>query len=557
MTGIWEHLGSIAPSEPAPAPQEALSALDKVEHFLKTNGREESYNGRVAAALAATYTKVVDSRSKLIREVDKMRQFYMTDVIINQICEDAISPEVGSGRIIKVSSPNATIQAEIDALRNRVDFDALIQSVVPDLMSYGEYVVSTKIAKVEKGVQVDPTTVYGVEEIRDDVEQGSVVAVANWNDTLGFLAQDPRRGTVVWKEPSDFIRFTLSSVRMRIDLHKEYGADRLPKTAAGKDIPRFVRVGRSVVYPIIPKLKELELLEALVPATKLSKLSSGSIVGVQVPAGYDVQKAMEAARQMEQLVNKKVGVDSKLGELTIENIMSAAGRIKVIPMFGDKGQTQKLDYKSEEPDEMLASVRDIRSTICTSVGVPYEIVFGGEDEKRSVTLKKYARYLRRLKAIQKALDDGIRELIYIHLVNKGIDFKEEDVKTEFFNKLIEIDNLDKLEFMDTTIQFVDNAKKFVFELASPEANPYFGEQIRFKALASFINEQLNVVGFPNIIDPNYLKGPEDPRTPPPQAKPPNVDVPSDETPVGVGGTAMVNSPGQVPGMSPTGTGVYP
>ena len=44
------------------------------------------------------------------------------------------------------------------------------------------------------------------------------------------------------------------------------------------------------------KIKELELLEQLVPATKISKLSNGTILGMQVPPNYNVEKGLAAAK---------------------------------------------------------------------------------------------------------------------------------------------------------------------------------------------------------------------------------------------------------------------
>lgn len=481
---------------------------------------------RVASALAATYMKVSDSRKKLIRDVDRMRSFYLVDVIITQITEDALAPEIGTGYVLEASSNNPEIQKEIDLLEEKFDFDQLAMSITPDLLAYGEYTLEAKIkanprsnnvphdpqsatqAKMTKGdenklnEEIEMEDDYGLDEIKDTVDQGSVVAISKWNHIEGYVVSDGK-GQIVWKEPADFIKFSLSSTRVRIDLFKEFGLKNIPEKWAEK-LPRFVRVGKSVIYPIIAKLKELELLEALVPATKLSKLSQGSLIGVSVPAGMDIERAMDVAKQMEQLINKKVGVDPVLGELTIENIMSVAGRIKTIPQFGDKGQLSKMDYKPDEPDELLSSLTDIRKAILTSVGIPYELVFGGEDSKKGEILKKYARYLRKLKNIQKSIEEGIRQIIYIHLANKGIDFKTDDIKVEFMNKLIEVDNLDKLEFMDTTVGLLDNVKKFVLEIND---TPATAGRVNVEALLQFLNDQLNVIGFTNIIkvDPKDTK----------------------------------------------------
>jgi len=485
----------------------------------------QSLDFKTLAALASVYMKVADSRKKLIREVDRMRQFYLVDVILTQMTEDALAPEIGTGNVLSASSAREDIQTQIDLLEEKIDFDQLALTITPDMLAYGEYTLEAVVVQDKKvNDEKDPLVKKDIEEldpkdqknqanvddcyddetglvdVLDSVDQASIVAITKWGDIKCYLVQN-EKGQVERRHASEFIKFSLSSSRLRIDLFKEFNLSAAKmKEKKCQDIPRYVRVGRSIIYPIISKLKELEILEALVPATKISKLSSGSMVGVQVPPGYDVQKGMEAAKQVEQLLNKKIGIDGKMGEITVENIMSTAGRIKAVPIFGEKGQLSKMDYQSDEPEKLLESVVDVRKTICSSVGLPYELIFGSDEEKKGTVLRKYSRYLRKLKAVQKAVEEGVRQIIYIHLSNKGIDYTTNDIKVEFYNKLIEVDNLDRLEFMDSTVGFLDNIKRFVMEMADVNVNPKFAERIHLEGFLEFLNSQLNTVGLPNIID---------------------------------------------------------
>lgn len=499
----------------------------------------------VAAAYAAIYMKVADSRKKLVKDIDRMRSFYLVEVILNQISDDALAPEIGTGEIINVSSDRTDIQSEIDWLEERYDFDQLLTAISSDLLAYGDYMFKTKVnvkpdaaklrdvekeagrrvealqPKVDSGAATDdeakelteclatikkiqetievPDSEYGLQELEDSVDFGSVVPITRYKDVIGYLERDNQTGKMVRKHPTEYVTFSLQSQRIKVDLFREIRSnnqDDVPDEL--KNLPRFVRVGKSAIYPVLAKLKELELLEALVPATKLSKLSGGTVIGVQVPAGMEIDHAVEAAKKVEGLINKKVGIDDKLGELTIENIMTAAGRLKCVPIFGDKGQLSKLDYKNDEPDDLLASVTDIRKVILTSVGVPYELVFGGEDADKASILKKYARYLRKIKSVQKALEEGVRQIIYIHLSNKGIQYKSDDIKVSFHQKLIEVDQLDHLEFADTIVSMLANVRDFILSLAAPESP--VRNLLDLNALAKYLNENLNIIGFTNLIN---------------------------------------------------------
>jgi hypothetical protein len=400
---------------------------------LNTKVGDLSYmkNYQVAAAYSTIYTKVERYRKDIIIEVEKLRDFYLTDVIVNQFADDALSPDVVTNEILTVYSDNESINKELQWLEAEViDFDDLAIGITPDLISYGEYTLATRIEAGE-----------GLLDLSDTVEQDKVIPLDKNGDIQGYLVQE--KGKLFVKPPSDFVKFSLSSKKIRIDLYQEFS--HLKDKDELKKIPRYIRIGKSLLYPVRAKIKELELLEQLVPATKLSKLSQGTVVGLQVPPAYDIEKAMEAAKRMEGILNKKIGVDAGTGQLTIENIMSSAGRLKVIPTFGDKGSIQKFDYKQDEPDELLSSVNDIRKVICDSVGIPYELIFVSDTVSKGEILRRYARYVRKLKNIQRAISEGIRQICYIHLTNKNISFTEDDIKIDFKNKLVEIDNLNKLD----------------------------------------------------------------------------------------------------------------
>jgi len=472
----------------------AFDIIPNLREFSESLKFSDLSDYAIAAAYSAVYTKVSNTRRKLIGEVDRMRQFYMVDVILTQLTEDALVPEISTGEILEVTSPRIDIQKEIDYLEEKFDLDQFVLSILPDFLAYGEYSIETVI-EPDKGLV----------DLLDTVEQPNVVALSKFNSIEGYLVIDDH-GRITKREIADFLKFSLQAQRVKIDLYQEFssGVSGIPK--ALRDVPRFVRVGRSIIYPVIPKLKELELVEALVPATKLSKLSSGTLIGVQVPPGYEIDKALEAAKKIENIINKKVGVDPKLGELTIENIMSAAGRLKVVPIFGDKGQLNPLNYKTEEPDELLSSITDIRRTILTAVGIPYEIVYGGEDRdtKKGEILRRYGRYLRKLKAIQKSIEEGIRSLVYIHLVNKGISFSANDIKVEFYNKIVDMDSLDRLEYMDITIGLLGNVFDFVSRV-----DEKFENVMRREEFLRFLNNELNVVGFNDVLDVEKLKAMEE------------------------------------------------
>ena len=476
---------------------------DRLEQ--KTKSVADLGNYQVAAAYSVIYTKVERFRKDVIIEVEKLRDFYLTDVMINQFTDDVLAPDIVSNEILTIYSEEDSINKELEKLQEQIDFDELAISICPDMLLYGEYTLGVKAVQGE-----------GVVDITDTVQQDKVIPLDKNGQIEGYLVQ--KSGKLEVKLPSEFVKFSLSSKKIRVDLFNEFSD--LKDNKAFKNIPRYIRIGKSLLYPIRSKIKELELLEQLVPATKLSKLASGTVVGVSVPSGYSIDQANEVAKKVEGILNKKIGVDTEKGQITLENIMSSAGRLKVVPIFGDKGQLQKFDYKQDEPDELLASVEDIRKVICNSIGIPYELIFQNETVSKGEILRRYARYVRKLKAIQRSIADGLRQIVYIHLSNKGFSYTSNDIKIDFKNKLVEIDNLNKLEFLDTTISMLKNARDFVGEL-NAEGSPYkqFMDVTVFK---DFINEQVALVGLRGLInkEPTIPPAPIAPPKAPDQIAPP-------------------------------------
>jgi hypothetical protein len=308
-----------------------------------------------------------------------------------------------------------------------------------------------------------------------------------------------------------------------------------------------------LLFPIISKVKELELLEQLVPASKLAQLTANTLIGIQVPPGFDPQKAFETARMVENLVNRKVGVDFSNKELTIQHIMTVAGRIKVIPVWAEKGTLQRLEYRAEEPTELMATAEDSRKVICSSVGVPYELIFGSMETKRVDLLKRYARYLRKLKMIQNAIIDGVRQICDIHLVNKKFSYKPKEVKIEFLHKMVNVDELDALEFVDATVGMMKNINDFIKELTDQIESKHVDEESYFE----FLNEKLSIAGMSDIItkarkreeEPEEMIPEEEPGEKRPPVESPEVPVeeePETEVPLGASEPIGVETPIEAP-----------
>ena len=459
---------------------------------------------KIASAASAIFMRVAAYRTRIIRAVDEIRHLYIVDVIMSQMTEDALSPEAGSMDLLHIHSDDPKINESLEELQNDFNLDQIISDICPDLIGYGSYILGVVVQSVhEKGE--DGQTIrynkYGVVDIRDDVDQEMIVPVNRHGQIQTYLVFSRERQTIESHKPWKYVSFSLGGSKQRINLQNEYEAMvwDWETDPVLKDIPRYLRVGKSIIYPIISKILELDLLEKLIPAAKINEMASGNLVAVGVPPSMSPEEALKACKKVEGMLNQKIAVDMDTKRISIENILSAAGRYKCIPNHGDgKGTiTNQNAAKNDSVDQLSGSVKDTREVILSSIGVPYEIYYGAPStENKGATLRRYARYLRKLKAIQTAIEEGIKQLVIIHLENKGIEFEISDITISFRNKLIDVDLIDQLEFLDTTVGLLGNVLTFVDRLVQNESIKGY---VDMDEVVRFIDSKLEVLGMGAVL----------------------------------------------------------
>lgn len=505
--GFWSNL--FGTSQPQTMMEKATPPKQEKKGFTNLSAYTKDYT--VAAALASTYTGAIKTKKEFVEEFDKVRGFYLVEAMLTQFVEDALTPDVTSGEILEISSENEEINKELRELQRRIDFDQHIYDIALDFISYGEYTLRQVVKKGE-----------GVLEIIDDVDQRTVVGFYRQGFPHKFLKQGPQ-GDIAVYDPVHFAHFVIGTNKIRVDLRKEFGkkafnAGALPvgrRPVVGddgvelgvqtEDIPNYARIGRPVLFGVLSKIKELQLLEQLVPAAKLAQITAGSLVGVNAPAGMDPKDGWDMAREYEGVLNSRIGLDTASGQLTVSDILAVAGRIKVLPIFGEKGTMDRLEVRDDASlDDLLSNIQDTRNTIMSTIGVPPELLFGGDVESKSELLKRYARYFKKLKAIQYAISKGVLQICLAHLVNRGYtDVSLRDINIRFRNELVNIDELDKQDFSSAIVGIVQDVNDMLLDMYDHDnemikASVNTVEHIRWNArMLSFISKDTSIIKIPD------------------------------------------------------------
>lgn len=437
---------------------------------------EQTVNGH----LLTKFFEISTTKQGIIQDIDTIKEFYFSQLIVDRILDDALNPTGNDNRVFKVDIIGSDDEVDETATQLISDFvdefnvQKLIIDVASDLLYYGEYFLRLDV----NGMGDTSQTAKGIFNIHDDVDLSTVIPVFRDSDVSYLLSLGKKK--IETLQPSKMIYFSMPTNRIRI------------KVDGINDKVSYLRMGKSVLYPVYGLIKELKFLEALVPIGFINDALATKLVSVNVPATTKPAEAQKIAQAFEKMINKSLKIDTndRTDESIIKSISSRVGEVKVIPNFGDKGDLQSEDFNSENKyAEMDEKVNDLRKMILTTIGIPASIM--DDSGMKSDVIKDHIRYTKKLKSIQFALKEGLQRMLIVHLTNNGFEYlHKEDIQVSFLN-VLNTDDLEKLEYIDLTVSMIDNFKSFVEDFEDNDK-----VDVNYEEYVKFLNKQFeNVAGF--------------------------------------------------------------
>lgn len=421
-------------------------------------------------------------RQSHFEDLEELGTNYLVQLVIDIITDDVLT-ESDTGIVLDIQSDNPTYKKELDTFFKKFQIPDLIEDITPELLLYGEY-----------GLKINTEPGVGIVDIRDELTPGSLLCLYESRMPAVFWIRNDREFKPA--PIKDYCHFTINSRKIRLDTTyrpSEHSSDRKKKRSRreGSIKSPIFRVGRSIIWGGIDKIKNLELIEKLATANLVSTLTSQNLVGVGVPSSQNVNELTEICRKYETMLNQSsTSLHSKDRKFTEELIRNST-KIKVIPVFSEKGQLDRMDVNNDRKLDLLNQVKDDREAFLISVGVPVDLVINEVGNRRSA-LKQYARYSRKVKSVQRALIYGLKQISLNHLVHK---FEDPEISSSDFNitmnNNINVDELDNLEGIELAIQGIKDVKNLVDDFSSEED---YVEHLDKSVLIKYARESLKTVG---------------------------------------------------------------
>lgn len=423
---------------------------------------------------------VVGTRQELFVTYDSVRLIDTVQTILNVIINDTFYSNDGEDIFtVKYDEGNereSDTQKKVNDLigdfLSDFNIQSLIQCILEDFLLYGEYPIRVVISKNNKGII----------DIREDLDPRSTVGIYKLNEPVFFLERTDRSHTsYVVRSPKEVIHFSLSPTKIRVKSFDYFMRQ--------KNIPEYIRIGKSIIYPALQKIKQLQTIEIASTVSDLKRAIAPILVSVSVPPTAQPEDVTEIVKKYEQHLQEVYRGMPDLENPSIGDLLSTVTNFRVVPNFTDgKGAIQTLDLMSNQMD-IDNRIDRMRASIAMSVGMPpYYLITGAEGNgSKTEMLKVHSRYSRNICAIHNAISAGVKKLVYLHVINSGVYVDDALINVKFKN-VINVEHLDKMEYAVASAQTINDVWN---TLSSILASDEVGAKLNSEAFVGMVNTFLS------------------------------------------------------------------
>ena len=284
-------------------------------------------------------------------------------------------------------------------------------------------------------------------------------------------------------DPESHIHFIMSSKKIEVEI-KGFNLNEDDYIST-----KHIKVGKSIIFPIINKLKQSQILELSNLAKELRDILKPTIVQIGVPNDTLPEDVREIMETYENLFRNVFTSLKDSDDLSFNDLLSIVTEIKALPSYGGESKGQ-LTPQNDIIDKLDTKEREetIRKSIALTVGIPfYYLSLGSEtNTSRLEALKTFSRYTRKLNNTQFCLKKGLKELFYLDLKYKKYVVDIEDIEINM-REIINVDILDSMEYL---VALTTTIKEIMDVLTSISENDNIDIKLNSDKLLEFLNSLL-------------------------------------------------------------------
>lgn len=453
---------------------------------MANNGSSQMY---LLTQLYEQFTRYRDD----VNKYEPLKAHYLVMAMIETMSYDilAVDPRTNLTFDITVddryNKSNVANQI-VNTFRRSTQLDKYISKILFDAIFYGQYFV--EYIRDKQGHIVG---------LKDTFQPGSIftITLEGLNATPMYykLSVDQtnhieildNKEIVCLDMQSDRYRYSLSS--MNVSLQSRDAV-----------IAQNGSLGRPFCFEIYDKLTALEMLEQLDLASINASLQRNSLVSVTAPDGLDLEQLKEFTAWYEKAINNTGGDTVTSYNLdTIRMYAAEATKLRVIPQQSQRGAiAASLGAAENASVEGLPDrINNLRNLILDIKSIPAEFIFTGRDEQKvGGALRRYARYARKVKAGQAALQAFLEKIVTDLLKSYGHDVTGNLVIQQYC--AINTSELDRLEYADASATVISNVFNVLDTIVNNEKiAPY----VNIKAYIAYVESLLDgLAGASQIIN---------------------------------------------------------
>ena len=408
-------------------------------------------------------TGIVGTRKELFLTYDSVRIIDIVQTILNVIINDTFySNDNEDIFTVDYKEPYETesdtqkkVNEKIQDFVNDFCLHDIIENILEDFLLYGEYPLRVIISQNNKGII----------DIREDLDPRDTIGIYKFNEPVFFLERTDKSHTrYVVRSPKEVVHFSLSPTKIKVKSFDFFMRQ--------KNIPEYIRIGKSVLYPALQKIKQLQTIEAAALIADLKRSISPTLVTVGVPPSAQPEDVTEIIKKYEQHLQEIYRGMPDLENPSIGDLLATVANFRVVPNFTDgKGSIQTLDLLNNQ-NEVDARIDRMRSAIAMAIGMPpYYLILNSEGSgSKTEMLKVYSRYSRLICSIHNAIAAGIKKLVYLHIINSGIYIDDSLINVRFRN-VINVEHLDKMEYAVASSQTINDVWNTLSSILSSDEVP--------------------------------------------------------------------------------------